>query len=152
MIPKRKAAPGAEERPEARQVTHGDQLATWRSYIGDLIASAAFGADGYVAQIVRRKGPLSSLHEASARRRAHALREELERDFPCQNAPGEYRRNMRWQTAIADPAAIIRYESSSLIPKRPGDFIQAERERRSGITEEQRVKNAEAVAAGLGAP
>lgn len=135
-----------DDKPVAKQATQGDRLSVWRSFVGDLMASAAFGENGYVRQITLRRGKLSDKQESSARRRARDLRAAMEHDFPCSDAPEAYRRNIRWQTAIKDAAALIRYESAGLIPKRPADLIAAERARRSGITEAQRQANATALA------
>jgi hypothetical protein len=146
MRPDLNQAPQAQPQPTRKHYT--TDAGCWRSFTTDLIYAAAYGPAGYVEQIKRRKH-LSSKQEADAYERGRRLAEAMVRDYPCEDAPDGQRRLVRAQRADADPASRIRYSSAGLMPKAPlaGHELEvAERQRRSGITDEERQEQAAQVA------
>jgi hypothetical protein len=132
-----------------------NNTACWRSYVTDLICAAAFAASagtGYAREIQRRRR-LDPGQVAQAEQRGEAMHAALADMFPgltglalARAACGDDTPDAR-SRLDATCAALSRY----LPPRPPSERqkLEAERARRSGITEEQRQAHAEALAGAL---
>lgn len=120
-----------------------NDMACWRNFCQDLIYAGAYGAESYLREVERRKAIRNDAERQRILDAGRQLCERLEIDYPDEV------RLRRAQAAWANPVAVLaRY--SRWLPKRPDGEVaiaKKERERRSGITDEQRQRNADQLAA-----
>lgn len=127
----------------------------WRSYVEALIYAAATSPACFAREVLKRKRHAS---QAVAERYGADMGRELQRMFPDavgilglaraatgEDQPDDHQRRQRFAATVA--------RCSAWLPKEPASDRQlaaTERDRRSGITDEQRQANAEEIAAGFG--
>lgn len=152
-----KIQPNASPQPTRRDYT--TDFWCWFSYCEDLIYAAGYAKSApgaYLAQIERRKPLVTDKGRERAMRYGAELHATLVELFPdartglelSQLACGDgLQQHFRMQRFLATHARCSAYLPPK--PPTPGEVEQSERGRRSGITEEQRQRNAEEWAGAL---
>lgn len=123
--------------------------ACWRNYVQDLIYGAATGPTDYARQVSLRRRDADL---TKAMRWGRELGDELRRLYPeaagiiglARAATGEDLTGK----AQAERWAATTIQCAAWLPKPPGgdrQLAQAERERRSGVTDQERQANADAL-------
>lgn len=146
--------PAAEQVAETRPMHWSTDPACWKSYAEALIYGAATSPASYGREVaLRRKGASMAVAERYGRE----LGEELRRMFPDvqgiirlaraatgEDEPTDEARAERWAATVA--------RCATWLPKQPETGMQlarAERDRRAGVTDEERMAQADKTAATL---
>jgi hypothetical protein len=121
--------------------------ACWRNYAADLIHGAASNPAAYAREVARRNRNVSA---EVALRNGRGLRDELLRMFPKVQGEGALAKAATGED-LADPVARAERWAATVarceawLPKQPDTGMQlarAERDRRAGITDAERMEQA----------
>lgn len=136
--------------PAAPPMHWSTDPACWRNYVQDLLYGAATSPTDYARQVNRRRRDADL---TKAMRWGQELGDELRRLYPeavgimglARAATGE---DQPTPKAQAERWLATTIQCAAWLPKPPGggrELAQAERARRSGITDDQRQENADAL-------
>ncbi len=134
-----KLKPADKRADAATNVAPVDPMRAWNVLVEDLIYAATYADD-------HRTGTKTWDRICDAQQRPYNRARSKKRCWAiCRAVNQEYchleHLLHRAKAAASDPAFRIRH--GNLLPRRPGGVEAQERERRSGITEAQRMANAE---------
>lgn len=129
--------------------------ACWRSYVEALIYAAATSPACFAREVLKRKRRAS---QAVAERYGADMGRELQRMFPDavgilglaraatgEDLPDDHQRRQRFAATVSRCQTWLPHE-----PPTDRQLLAAERDRRAGVTDEQRQRSAEEIAAGFG--